>query len=302
MPRVALVLLLFSSLLLSVAYSTAVPYDLDIARKALLFSGAAYCPNATVMEWNCPNCLQLKNDFKVHATFYGPKYHGWGYVGYDATNDWIVIAFEGSHDLANWIANLKFSKQAPFKTLAGAKVHSGFYEAYMEVEATMASAVRELRQLYPTTPIFATGHSLGAALAVLAAVDLDIYYHNSFLSVGIIYTFGEPRVGNLPFAEYFDTLTTDKYRLVHYRDIVPSLPPKLLGFHHIENEIWYDENFSSYKACKGGEDPTCSDSLISWSVSDHLTYLNHTTGCGDNMMTYPMVDRETEYMRAGGRV
>jgi hypothetical protein len=40
-------------------------------------------------------------------------------------------------------------------------------------------------------------------------------------------------------------------------------------------QVWYNEDSSSYKVCDGsGEDPTCSDSLLSpISVSDHLHYL-----------------------------
>jgi triacylglycerol lipase len=47
---------------------------------------------------------------------------------------------------------------------------------------------------YPTAEIFVTGHSLGGALAVLAAVDIK---HNiSPESEVILYTYGQPRVGN----------------------------------------------------------------------------------------------------------
>jgi hypothetical protein len=64
--------------------------------------------------------------------------------------------------------------------------------------------------------------------------------------------------------------------VVHYADIVPHLPPKLLSFVHVPTEVWYDEPSTSYKVCDGsGEDPTCSDSLLApISISDHLEYLN----------------------------
>ena len=42
-----------------------------------------------------------------------------------------------------------------------------------------------------------TGHSLGGALAVLCALDLQDIYGNINL-----YTFGCPRVGNAAFAQY----------------------------------------------------------------------------------------------------
>ena len=43
-----------------------------------------------------------------------------------------------------------------------------------------------------------TGHSLGGALAVMAAAHL----HNKYSLVENLYTLGQPRVGNDKFAEF----------------------------------------------------------------------------------------------------
>lgn len=48
----------------------------------------------------------------------------------------------------------------------------------------------------PTAYIYLTGHSLGAALSVLAALDIK----TTFGRVDAVYTYGLPRVGNKPFA------------------------------------------------------------------------------------------------------
>jgi predicted lipase len=50
------------------------------------------------------------------------------------------------------------------------------------------------------------------------------------------YTFGQPRVGNDAFATVFKSLVNE-YRVVHYADIVPHLPPEVLGFHHVPTEV-----------------------------------------------------------------
>ena len=55
-------------------------------------------------------------------------------------------------------------------------------------------------------------------------------------SVSTYYTFGQPRVGNEAFANVFKTLVSE-YRVVHYADIVPHLPPEVLGFHHVATEV-----------------------------------------------------------------
>jgi alpha-beta hydrolase superfamily lysophospholipase len=69
-------------------------------------------------------------------------------------------------------------------------------------------------------PLFLTGHSLGGALATLAA---------SRWPARACYTFGAPRVGDGAFAR---TLRAPLYRVVNGQDVVPRVPPAsdLLGF------------------------------------------------------------------------
>lgn len=109
-----------------------------------------------------------------------------------------------------------------------------------------------------------TGHSLGGAMAALAAFRTILDSLRSGDNV-ILYTFGEPRVGNAEFAMNFNRLvptrfaklqifkrfwfdkdllpsldllifneylTTEclSFRIVHGQDIVPHLPPCLSGF------------------------------------------------------------------------
>lgn len=69
-------------------------------------------------------------------------------------------------------------------------------------------------------------------------------------------------------------------------DIVPSLPPTLLGYHHVSHEIFQKDvvdpatkkTCKTYTVCDGsGEDPKCHASMCSYglcrSMSDHTTYL-----------------------------
>ena len=70
-------------------------------------------------------------------------------------------------------------------------------------------------------PIFYAGHSLGAALATLAA---------SRRAPQAAYVFGSPRVGNGQFAA--DLGTVALYRVVDGDDAIADLPPEALGFRH----------------------------------------------------------------------
>ncbi|CAJ0589453.1 unnamed protein product [Cylicocyclus nassatus] len=142
-----------------------------------------------------------------------------------------------------------------------------------------------------------TGHSLGGALAVLAAARTvkEGYRPGNEIT---IYTFGEPRVGDLRFAESFDQIIPDSYRVVFRRDCVPHLPAcfknmswtgddeasrpcdrdKLHRPYHHSTEIWYPasmEPASDYIECVDepkGEDLNCSD-MINFRLDEYSSYI-----------------------------
>jgi triacylglycerol lipase len=68
-------------------------------------------------------------------------------------------------------------------------------------------------------PIFITGHSLGGALAFLAA---------SVFPPRAAYTFGAPKAGDAVFAFGLDAASV--YRMTNHRDIVPAVPPSRIPF------------------------------------------------------------------------
>ena len=75
--------------------------------------------------------------------------------------------------------------------------------------------------ILPThTQVIMTGHSLGAAAAVLAALD----YQFQSSSKATVYTFGQPRVGDHSFSQQVQKKTEEMYRVVHASDIIAHLP------------------------------------------------------------------------------
>lgn len=49
----------------------------------------------------------------------------------------------------------------------------GFYEAYRAVATDTYNAVQTLLQKYPHAKVTVTGHSLGAALATISAIEMN---------------------------------------------------------------------------------------------------------------------------------
>lgn len=193
-------------------------------------------------------------------------------MGYDQRRNAIIAAFRGSCDLRNWIADLTFP-QTNYSKCQNCKVHAGFYIAYMEVSSIVKAQVQLILSKYRSAEIYVTGHSLGAALSALAALDIK----STFGRVDQLCNFGQPRVGNQQFADYLAAELPDTFRVIHYADLVPQLPPvELLGYRHGGAEIWYTEDMQRYQVCTA-EDPKCSDSIepkdLSNSDHDINTYM-----------------------------
>ena len=71
-------------------------------------------------------------------------------------------------------------------------------------------------------PCLVTGHSLGAALAVLTSPTVDLLTANNDVRM---YNFAGPRVGNPAFAGAYSEFVAQSYRVVNLTDVVPFLPP-----------------------------------------------------------------------------
>jgi triacylglycerol lipase len=127
-----------------------------------------------------------------------------------------VLVFRGTDGWRDWGANLRVY---PTRREGAGRVHRGFQRALDGVWQQVSDALREFRG-----ELVITGHSLGGALAVLAA---------SRLAPAAVYTFGAPRVADAAFAR--GLADTCAFRVVHGADIVPKVPPAsgLTVFRHV---------------------------------------------------------------------
>jgi len=71
--------------------------------------------------------------------------------------------------------------------------------------------VTSLKQKFPSYAVKTTGHSLGAALAHLAALSLTkAGFQTSMIN------FGQPRVGDKSFAAFSQKVLPNQWRVVHH--------------------------------------------------------------------------------------
>ncbi len=171
------------------------------------------------------------------------------YVGHN--DEHIVAAFRGTEaptsidGLKDWLltdaANLLIVPQGRLGTdlaAAGvsAKFHQGFVGAIAEIWDPFLGEIKA-RMDASDRPLWITGHSLGGALALLAAWLL----HRSFISVHQIYTFGGPMIGNKAASDAFNReFKGQVFRYVNGPDPVPRLPTISLmsnDFLHCDAEV-----------------------------------------------------------------
>lgn len=130
-----------------------------------------------------------------------------------------VLAFRGTDTQRDRITDITLGLQFLRRRQPG--LHRGFRWAldsiWPQVEAELATL---------NCPVFFTGHSLGGALATLAAA------RHAPLAV---YNFGAPRVGNSAFARSLRHLPI--HRVVDDIDVVAMIPPAFMGFRHVGREI-----------------------------------------------------------------
>jgi triacylglycerol lipase len=116
------------------------------------------------------------------------------------------------------------------------QVHTGFKAAFLRVKKKLVAA---LNAHAPNRPVWMTGHSLGAAIAVLAADTIP--------ETRGVYTFGLPRVGDQEFARHFNQRFIGRsFRYVDDHDVVTHVPPETLGlpkglFAHVNELRWIDQ-------------------------------------------------------------
>jgi triacylglycerol lipase len=139
-----------------------------------------------------------------------------GFIAQKGKN--IFIIFRGTVTLEEWVRNLNV-RLSGYLVQGCGKVHDGFLHTYGIIRKRLLEV---LMQLDPRNRLYATGHSLGAALATLALPDIMA---NTRFKNAVLYTFGSPRVGDRDFAQVFGAMFVNRsFRIANTSDVVVSLP------------------------------------------------------------------------------
>ena len=161
----------------------------------------------------------------------------WDQLGYKSTfldndgaqcyllehDDHIVVAFRGTEpkEISDIKADLSVLKT--WHRGAG-KVHRGFMIEVWKLADELATHVYQTeKQLY------ICGHSLGGAMATLYGTLCRPK------NAPMLYSYGSPRCGNIDYRNRFELQYT---RIQNNNDVVPTIPPALMGFRHVGDSVY----------------------------------------------------------------
>ncbi len=188
----------------------------------------------------------------------------WGYELYIKQSDYfqslimadkekIIVAFRGTFHDINWLSNINaFTSDITVgeKTI---KLHRGFYEALMTQwnknnlsnnEIGLKEKLIEYLDKYKEAKIYITGHSLGGAMASVGYCQV---YHllrekiqeTSLATKITLYTYGQPAwCTSSSVGEAASLFKSNYHRIVNYLDLVPKVPPELIGYKHLGTQYY----------------------------------------------------------------
>lgn len=312
---------LFLLSLASALYITSADYSKTDALEFATISALSYCDSSDILSWTCgPPCQNLTG-YEVYFTQLFNVSVGESLaftMVYSSSQKRFVTAFRGSQGSFEILLEVLEGEAMAYPNLNNSLVDDYFYTHYNNIlRPVFFTELQHAIADYKGYEFIFTGHSLGAAFTALGAYDAV----TSGLLKGSdiqIYNYGMPRLGNIVLAQAIEAAIPTIFRVVHWKDIVPHVPPCLVNSSndcvsssseasptsrlnsiawaawHVTTQIFYNEANTDYTVCSGAEDPKCADqfSLAQTSVNDHHYYMGIGLFCHGNGAFGPVPSEE----------
>ena len=199
--------------------------------------GTAYCANLAYKDSS--EIFEELDNWSVSKKVFIDKSTTQGFIF--KKDDVIIISFRGTEvtQKSDILADAAAIQTEAYE----GRVHLGFNTAYNIVKDQVLKTVKE----YQTNneAIIITGHSLGGALATVCAAHLI----SENITPTSVYTYGQPRVGNSEFAEFYSEMSKHHYRFVNNNDVVTKVPPESvtikgtkLSYTHVGQQVYIKTN------------------------------------------------------------
>ncbi|KAB2098806.1 hypothetical protein AG0111_0g12963 [Alternaria gaisen] len=226
---------------------------LRLALAAPAYAAAAYCPEnnnspGTQLSCHVGNCprvdaadtttgLEFKNTPGTDTT---------GFVAIDRTDRLIVVGFRGTASLLGWIIDFRFNR-VPTTICDGCNAHQGCWDSWLSVEDVIFNTVKNAVAANPRFSVVCTGHSLGGAIASLAAANLRNAGYNATL-----YSFGAARFADAALSDYISNQPASNYQ------------------YYMTTPNFFPVNPADIRVCSGSLDRGCSAGWVWFDVISHV--------------------------------
>nr|AVD98476.1 secretory lipase [Leishmania major] len=277
-------------------------YSQTDAVRSLQYANATYADSDAVASWNCGGSCNANPSFKVTSIVKGDDAHSLhAYVGVDEGSAQVVVALRGSATQQEQLMR-QLVEPVLYDITSGCglecRVHAGFQRSYLAVRRTIRAAVVRDLMMHPDYNVLVTGHSVGGAVALLAAIDVQAHVNRMFFvsrPIVSLYTFGMPHVGNRAFAVWAAGMLSrgSHFRITSRHDPVPRmLSSGSADFQHVPYEVYCAAaDGTNCCVCEGSvdsDDPTCIAHTSNVNMRDHFSYFGEriSGGAAGDAMLY----------------
>jgi len=228
-------------------------YHNDLAARCCAFAQAVYPKKKNILD-----SIEKTSEgvFRFFADQDKKDQAGAVIVTKDKGRHRISISFRGTANLSDWLTNLhSLRSDADFLGLNNGALHSGFKNRYLNTQSSLFQALQSgLLKIqkngtldFNKVDIEITGHSMGGAMATIAAADV----HNKLSQIGFnfdaeestplkgsnfkLVTIASPKVFNDVAAREFENRVghDNIFRVYRDGDVVPMVPLNMMGFDHV---------------------------------------------------------------------
>lgn len=256
-------------------------------------AGAAYCntsPDNLNKDITCSDrgnvvCSILNTHNTSVIGVFDPDFQGIAaYTAVDHTSKQIILSVRGANEPEMWAKASNFTL-VDWPLVPNAQAHEQFITTWDAMDpAKVASTMSKAKKTHPDYTMRAVGHSLGGAIAMLAAAQLRLE-HDFQID---LYSFGAPRLGNDHLSRFINEQDEGgNYRITHQNDGISNRPAGYIGYTHAGTEYWLmgrNATQDTYpiedvQVCKGLRNLECNGGTTGWDLNTHYMYFGNIGGC-----------------------
>jgi hypothetical protein len=192
--------------------------------------------------------------------------------------DTLYVAYRGSNSAEDWVMNAQAHLERVNVGQTLGYAHAGFAHIWSRSNLPHRAA-----QLANNRRVVFTGHSLGGAIAQLAALEFALITGRT----PDVYTFGSPRVGDTSLRDWIRQ-RLNHFRFKHDNDVVPEVPiwgsrretivdailPRRYPYAHASDVAVRLLDTPTQFVCIANWGPTGVDGLSDHSMEGYISRLN----------------------------